>query len=155
MKKPATKRTPKTSSLELDTSEPWDTMLAQILVQIDHALKPSNISLDNYSIMFSIPRILSKPGLSLSNSDDYDKLLLRARAMNSTIPTINFTIIENGNGKENEDETPSAATSKGKGKKVRIYPLFYIFYFNLLMLWSFIIEGGTDLPRKCAKKQLH
>jgi hypothetical protein len=59
MKKPAAKCEPKKSSLQLSTDEPWDTVKAQLLVKINNLLKPSTLSIDDYEILFSIPRVVS------------------------------------------------------------------------------------------------
>ena len=78
MKKPAAKREPKKSSLQLSFDEPWDTLKAQLLVKIDEAFKPTTLSIDDYSILFTIPRVVSKPGYPLVSATDYSILLDRS-----------------------------------------------------------------------------
>ena len=75
MKKSAAKREPKKSSLQLSANEPWDTVKAQILVKIDEVLKPSTLSINNYEVLLTIPRVVSKPGYPLASATDYSILL--------------------------------------------------------------------------------
>jgi hypothetical protein len=60
--------------MKLDSDEPYDTWIAQLLVRIDKILAPPNISLDNYEISFSISRIVSMPR-TVSCIDDFTDML--------------------------------------------------------------------------------
>jgi hypothetical protein len=66
LKKPVSKRVVKNLSLVLLSLEPWETMEAQLLVKIDTALKPKTLNLNDYNIMFHIPRLLLKLGMTLT-----------------------------------------------------------------------------------------
>ncbi|KAF5380154.1 hypothetical protein D9615_006147 [Tricholomella constricta] len=125
LKKPISKRVPKNQSLSLSSSEPWDTMKAQLLVKIDASIKPKQLKIEDYDIMFYIPRILPKPGMTLACETDYSSLLGRVKAMadKTTTPTINISVSQkesNGN-KENmgdsEDEEKQEPKSKKKKSK--------------------------------------
>ena len=116
MKKSATKREPKKSSLQLSADEPWDTVKAQILVKIDEVLKPSILSIDNYEVLFTIPRVVSKPGYPLASATDYTILLDRS-AKSKLVQLSISTVVDDGN-KENE-EVDNAAAEKLKKKKGR------------------------------------
>lgn len=124
MKKPVSKRTPKSISLQLSTDEPWDTMKAQILVKIDTVLKPKTLDFPDYTVMFYILRNLPKPGMNLCSEDDHNRLLQRARNLNTKTPTIHLTITENtkddvNENKENEDEDEEDEPAPKAKKKVR------------------------------------
>ena len=120
MKKAAAKRAPKMSSLQLSADEPWDTLKAQLLVKINDLLKPSTLSIDDYEILFSIPRIVSKPGYPLASATDYSILL--ERSCKSKLVQLSIsTVVDHGN-KENE-EADSAEKLK-KRKDAPILPPF-------------------------------
>jgi hypothetical protein len=127
----------KTKSLQLLTDEPWDTMKAQILVLLSAALNPPVLDFENYELMFHIPRVLPKPGLSLASEAGY--LIMNGRGCNMTAkdPTINIFVVEkliNGE-KENDEEEVDQEKSKDKGKKVRVtYQLLHIMHSCFLSL---------------------
>jgi hypothetical protein len=60
--------------MKLDSDEPYDTWVAQLLVRVEKILAPPNIGLENYEISFSIPRIVSTPR-TLSSKDDFTDML--------------------------------------------------------------------------------
>src|SRR5882762_10459245 len=60
-KKTVSKCIPVGRWLELQSDEPWDTLQAQILVQIDSALHPSKIQLSDYNISFTIACTVFQP----------------------------------------------------------------------------------------------
>jgi hypothetical protein len=71
MKKEAKKRGDvKSISLELSSSLEWDTFKAKILSKVDSILKPASISIDDYIVTFTIPRIHPKV-TSLDDEDAY------------------------------------------------------------------------------------
>lgn len=118
LKKPVSKRVAKNLSLVLSSSEPWETMEAQLLVKIDAALKPKTLNLNDYDIMFHIPRLLPKPGMTLTDNADYSSLLGRVKTMASKMdmPTINITIAQ----KEDADkENTLIADSDGEKKEAK------------------------------------
>ena len=51
----------KNTFLELESTEPWDTVKAQLLIKIDSILKPTTIDFDNYTFSFSVPWVHTKP----------------------------------------------------------------------------------------------
>ena len=114
MKKPAAKREPKKSSLQLPTDEPWDTVKAQLLVKIDDLLKPSTLSIDDYEILFSIPRVVSKPGYPLASATDY-AILLERSCKSKLVQLSISTVVDHGN-KENEEADNGEKLKKKKGR---------------------------------------
>ena len=77
MKLSKTKRVPIGRTLELESSEPYDTLKAQILVQIASALNPPKIIQEDYNISFTIARAVSVP-LALQSESDYNFLVKQA-----------------------------------------------------------------------------
>jgi len=65
LKKATTKGKPKTQNLRLNSNEPWNTFKAQIMVKISSSIKPNNIDLDDYTVLFFITRLVSKPGMPI------------------------------------------------------------------------------------------
>jgi hypothetical protein len=55
MEKATMKQSSKNASLQLDTNKPWDTMKAQILVQVKQALSPQHLDFSKYEVMFYFP----------------------------------------------------------------------------------------------------
>jgi hypothetical protein len=130
--KPPSKQKPKIQSICLSTNEPWDWMKAQILAKVSITLNPHLIEFNNYDVMFFIPCNLPKPGLTLSNDEDYAVMTNCAQNLTSKDPTINLTVIEKERlGEENKentgrDDTDNAETQttgklKLKEKNVRAY----------------------------------
>jgi hypothetical protein len=46
--------------IELSSDEPWDTVKAQFLKEIDDALSPNQIQFNHYDVSFKIPCIVSE-----------------------------------------------------------------------------------------------
>jgi len=92
LSKASAKRVAIPALMELSKKEPWDTFKAQLLVRIDNALHPGSLDINNYNVMFYIPRILPKPGLVLQNQDNYTSLLMRAANLTSKTPTISLVV---------------------------------------------------------------
>ena len=101
MKKPAAKREPKKLSLQLSSDEPWDTLKAQLLVKIDEVFKPTTLSIDDYDILFTIPRVVSKPGYPLANATDY--CILLDRSAKSRLVQLSISMTNDDDNKENEE----------------------------------------------------
>ena len=76
-KKNTSKCVPIGHILELLVDEPWDTLKAQLLVQIDKTLVPSKVDFQDYKISYTIPRILSQP-LPLASESDYSFMIKHA-----------------------------------------------------------------------------
>ena len=58
----------------LDSNEPFNTFVAQLLVRIETTFSPSKLSIEDYILLFSIPRISPLP-IVLTTPDDYNLLL--------------------------------------------------------------------------------
>jgi hypothetical protein len=116
MEKAATKRTSKNASLRLETDEPWDTMKAQILVQVEQALSPQHLDFSKYEVMFYIPRVLPKPGLVLATDTDYNYMVERARNIKTADPVVNLVIVEKKDP-ENKENLPGEKGAEAKPKK--------------------------------------
>jgi len=119
MKKPAAKRRAKTSSLQLSATEPWDTVKAQLLVKIDSLLKPKSIDYEDYDIICTIPRIIAKPGIPLTNPTDYTLLLEQSRKCN--LVNVSITPSSDPSDKEN-DSAEDDEVKKSKGTRKRRDP---------------------------------
>ena len=79
--------------LELDSQEPWSTVSAQILVQIDDALSITNFDINDYEISYTVPRHVSQP-LPLASATSYAHLI--ANATKGKTPTLSakLTVIQ-------------------------------------------------------------
>ena len=79
--------------LELEPKEPWSTVSAQILVQIDDALSITNFDIDDYEISYTVPRHVSQP-LPLTSATSYAHLI--ANATKGKTPTLSakLTVIQ-------------------------------------------------------------
>ena len=116
------KRNTKTAIIRLKTDEPWDTLKAQLLVKINEALGPSLMQYDCYDVKFYIPRVIPKPGLSLTSETEYDVMMMKARKLKDL--TINITVVQirSDDNKENgaeDNDAEEQANSKTKKKYVR------------------------------------
>jgi hypothetical protein len=127
MKKPAARRAIKSQSLQLLSDCPWDTIKAQILQKISISLHPATIKFEHYTVLFYISRLIPKPGMPLTTSQEHAFMIEQvSKAKN---PIVNLTITENeredDRDKENEaeDEDDGARTKKSK-VKVSICILF-------------------------------
>ncbi|KIM85528.1 hypothetical protein PILCRDRAFT_5225 [Piloderma croceum F 1598] len=110
----------KSAILKLNMDEPWKTIQAQLLVEIDHALSPSQIQYDQYDIKFYITCILLKPRLSLSCKTDYNLMILKACKLKDC--TVNITVVQlaSDDDKENDHEAELAKVAKPKKKTVHV-----------------------------------
>lgn len=77
-KKDVKKRVGTSTYMKLDSSEPFDTFVAQLLVRIERTFSPSKLAIQDYIISFSIPRISPLP-IVLGTLDDYNLLLERVK----------------------------------------------------------------------------
>ena len=146
MKKPVTKREPKKMSLRLSTDEPWDTIKAQILVKIDAALNPRSINFENYSIAYTIPHIISKPGYPLSSTDDY--ALLVNRASKPKLVHLHVTPVVGPDDKENQPANDDA--EKTKKKRSRANPEDLPGYVNKIAGIQ-ALQGRWKCPKQTTK----
>lgn len=129
-KKIVSKRVVKNQSMQLSTDEHWNTMKAQIPTKISISLNPPTIDFNDYNIMFHIPLVLPKSGLTLEMESDFMIMNGRARNMKAQDPTINLLVVEKklvGEGKENEGQDDDQEKGKSNDKKVSICALIYSF----------------------------
>lgn len=115
--KPSSKRTLKSATLQLKSDEPWSTLEAQLLAKISALLKPKRLNYEDYQVYFYIPRSIPKPGMILSNEDDYAILLQRATTLKRPDPTINIDITEQGADKAEKENAGPEADDGGQPKK--------------------------------------
>ena len=146
LKKPVTKRVPKNLSLRLSTDEPWDTVKAQILVKIDAALNPQSIKFENYSIAYTIPHIVSKPGYPLFSADDYALLVDRARK--PKLVHLHVTPVVGPDDKENQPANDDA--EKTKQKRSRVNPKDLPGYVNKIAGIQ-ALQGRWKCPKQTTK----
>lgn len=132
MKKTASKREPLSETLQHKTSDDWDTFKAQLLAKISSTLDPKTIEFDNFTFLFIIPRVISKPGVSLKYQSDYE-LMITHIWKPKNLPTVNIIIQEKQKGstndsksiaKENGDGESDTEGNKNKKKKVSICMLY-------------------------------
>ena len=81
---------------------------------LDEVLKPSILSIDNYKVLFTILRVVRRPGYPLTSTKDYS-ILLDHSAKSKLVQLSISTVVDDGN-KENE-EVDNAAAEKLKKKK--------------------------------------
>jgi hypothetical protein len=146
LKKPVTKRVPKNMSLRLSTDEPWDAIKAQILVKIDAALNPRSISFENYSIAYTIPRIVSKPGYPLSSANDYALLVDRARK--PKLVHLHVTPVVGPD--DNENQLANDDAEKTKKKRSRVNPADLPGYVNKIAGIQ-ALQGRWKCPKQTMK----
>jgi hypothetical protein len=94
MKKPVTKREFKTFTFSLSSDDCWDTLKAQLLSKLDAAFDPKVQKLEDFNVMFHIPRNLTKPGLHLTCDKEFQTMLKRVSTIKNN-PVINITLSEN------------------------------------------------------------
>jgi hypothetical protein len=131
MKKAKNKRVSKNKFFKLKSTAEWDTLKAQILVQIENVLKPKQIDYKDYNVEFTVPRH-SPHALPLSNGDEY--LEMRGRAMKANDPIANLVVTPSESDKvsllhvygmrsylyvqENHSDSDDDETKRKKGKKM-------------------------------------
>ncbi|KAL4066346.1 hypothetical protein V8B97DRAFT_1919430 [Scleroderma yunnanense] len=112
------------AKMKIKSKLSWDTLKAQILTKIVKTLKLQLIK--DYTVMYYIGCILSKPGLSLAGQEDFDGLMKCMKGMPSKIPIMNIVVIQvawtpvviQGQNLDPEsDDEPAAPSAKLKGPK--------------------------------------
>ena len=91
-KKKAKDRGSVSRRVELSAREPWDTVKAQFLKEIDDALSPPQIDFNNYDISFKIPRVVSEP-TRLFSDGDYD-FMVRESTKGKTVSNVRVKIVQ-------------------------------------------------------------
>jgi hypothetical protein len=79
--------------LELESKEPWSTVSAQILVQIDDALSITNFDINNYEISYTVPRHVSQP-LPLTSAASYAHLIANTTKGKTPALSAKLTVIQ-------------------------------------------------------------
>jgi hypothetical protein len=118
LKKAAAKRKAKTQNLRLDSNEPWDTFKAQIMTKIDAAIKPKNIDLDDYTILFSITRLVPKPGMPIDSEGDYSFMV--EQAMKTKTPMVTITVDEDAKEAQSDKENDEDSDDEKKKRKKKV-----------------------------------
>ena len=91
MKKDVGKRGPaKNTFLQLESTEPWDTVKAQLLVKVDTTLKPETIAFEDYTFSFTVPRYHTKP-TDLSDDGETYKFMIE-RALKAKDPSVTLIV---------------------------------------------------------------
>lgn len=78
----------KNTFLQLEFTEPWDTVKAQLLVKINSILKLTTIDFDNHMFSFLVPQVHTKP-TELTNEDSYKFMV--EHASKGKDPSVNLT----------------------------------------------------------------
>ena len=119
MRKATSKRVPRSSSFQLRTDEPWDTMKAQLLVKVSDALgDTASLDFSKYSFVISILRVISKPGLPLTSDTDYNLLVTKIKSGKLKEPILANVTITQLEGVDNKENEP-AANNKTKKKAAK------------------------------------
>ncbi|KAG2034351.1 hypothetical protein BDR03DRAFT_984454 [Suillus americanus] len=123
MKKAKTKCKPISTSVNLNSNEPWDTLKAQVLVKMSNVIKPHILNFDDYALTYQIPRVLPKPGLSLITQADFDGMMKRVNGMIAITPLVNITVVQgqvqgaNAGNDKNKDNAEHVPTKNKKQKE--------------------------------------
>jgi hypothetical protein len=132
MKKAKTKCEPISASVNLNSDEPWDTLMAQVLVKISNVIKPRILNFDDYALTYQIPRVLPKPGLSLITQANFDGMMKHVNRMNAVTPLVNITVVqsqvqgENTGNDKNEDNAEHVPTKNKKQVNFRVLPVHFL-----------------------------
>ena len=147
MMKLVSKHVAKNLSLVLSSSEPWETMEAQLLVKIDTALKPKTLNLNDYNIMFYIPRLLPKPGMTLADNADYSSLLgcVKTMATKMDMPMINVTVTQKESEVDKENILVADSNDEKREAKTKKKVSICIYYDDL------DLADDHDLLKKAKK----
>lgn len=99
--------------------EPWDTLKAQILSNIEPILWPKHLNYDDYNVSFFILWVLPKSGFSLSNEQEFEGMVKQAKALMTKNPSIHFAVFEKEKAAptadpNNENDKPEPAKKKTK-----------------------------------------
>jgi hypothetical protein len=156
MKKPVTKRSSKTYTFILSSDDCWDTMKAQLLVKIDAAFDPKPQKLEDFNVMFYVPRILAKPGLHLTSNEEFATMLQRvSKAKNDPVVHVTVSqIIRDEDEKENKDnkkshDKPLLPGTLAKNDNIRLLQEHWKCpkrQVSCLGTYCFIDEDGSHLP---------
>ena len=119
MKKPKSHREPVLVSLRLNSDEPYDTLKAQVLTKISASLNPKTLDFEHYTILYNIPRVVSKPGIPVSDESAYNFMIERILKIKN-LDTVNLQIesktLEDESDKENDEGAADEGASKKKKK---------------------------------------
>lgn len=107
MAKPKTKREANNTFLNLMSSEPWDTIKAQLLVKISSFFMPLREDFANYDVVFTVPRHSTAP-LNLRTEEDYT--FMKTQALKGKDLTVHLKI--SGNRPEAEKVQSGSGQSR-------------------------------------------
>jgi len=116
MKKPKNQCEPAIVSLNLACDEPNDTFKAQVLQKIDASIHPKTLNFSHYTVLYNIPRIVSKPGIPIPDKDSYYFIIERIRNI-TKLDTVNLHIESKAPAEESDKENVDSAEDKGASKK--------------------------------------
>jgi hypothetical protein len=116
MKKLKNQREPAIVSLNLGCDEPYDTFKAQVLQKIDVSICPKMLDFSHYTVLYSIPRIVLKPGIPISDKDSYSSMIEQIRNI-IKLDTVNLHIKSKAPAEESNKENDDNAEDKGASKK--------------------------------------
>jgi hypothetical protein len=79
--------------LELASTEPWDTVKAQILHTLESTLSPPTINMHDYEVSYTIPRCVTQ-ALPLTNEADHSHMVKNATKGKTPVLTVKMTVIQ-------------------------------------------------------------
>jgi len=79
--------------LELVSTEPWDTVKAQILHTLESTLSPPTIHMHDYKVSYTIPRCVTQ-ALPLANETDHSHMVKNATKGKTPVLLVKMTVIQ-------------------------------------------------------------
>jgi hypothetical protein len=79
--------------LELASTEPWDTVKAQILHTLESTLSPPTINMHDYKVSYTIPHCITQ-ALPLTNETDHSHMVKNATKGKTPVLTVKMTVIQ-------------------------------------------------------------
>ena len=116
MKKPKNQHEPAIVSLNLGCDEPYDTFKAQVLQKINVSIHPKMLDFSHYTVLYSIPCIVSKLGIPISDKDSYSSMIERIHNI-TKLDTVNLHIESKAPAEESNKENDDIAEDEGALKK--------------------------------------
>ncbi|KAN0078449.1 hypothetical protein V8E55_010506 [Tylopilus felleus] len=118
MKKSRAKQVSKGVEFMFSLDEPWDTLKAQILSNIEPILWPKHLNYDDYN-----------SGFSLSNEQEFEGMVKQAKALTTKNPSIHLAVFEKEKAaptadpnNENDKPEPAKKKTKKQGEADAILP---------------------------------
>ena len=148
MKKPKNQREPAIVSLNLDCDEPYDTFKAQVLQKIDVSIHPKSLDFSHYTVLYNIPRIVSKPGIPISDEDSYSSMVERIHNI-TKLDTVNLHIESKAPAEESDKENDDNAEDEGASKKKKTTSKVCI-YTDYYAGMRYLRVSNDKVPREAA-----